>query len=572
MSKTLEELQAELDAEQAAAKPARPAAPPSERTTKVDVPNAPPKASGGGGDERSPKKTRGLLDFVLMCALGYGVYAMTPIGAMGEAAVRYALGQKESPSFFATFRGRETDIQVKAPDIKSGLLASKTVPKSVAAAAGGTGVDAELLITLLSTNGKCDSSGCTLQRPRYLDIVLKQELGDVVTVAQVANGLRKAAHDLGVSPKGVGGELAVEALYVGPVPVRLALEQAKATGIQNAEDVEAHAEFYAPSIRRGPLQKALSVLALHRLRTLAWPAKGKWRISSPFGYRTHPVLGTKRFHNGTDLAVPTGTPLLAVNRGVVSRARRDSICGNYVKLNYGFGIESTYCHMSKIGVEKGARVKRTQEVGLSGATGRVTGPHLHYILRVNGDPVDAEMYGASPSRKKAVDGEDPLGKIEAAAASDDVEKPKSKKKARGTKRKKAAKKKPAKTKPGKKPGKEPAKKKASDEDASSGAAATSDAGTNAANEGADDEEAADEVEDRPEPTPAMPVPEGEEGVDIDAVKDESPPAGSEPPADATEVKAGDSAAKDKDAPASEKKKKAPTAKPKETAGASEDGT
>ena len=124
------------------------------------------------------------------------------------------------------------------------------------------------------------------------------------------------------------------------------------------------------------------------------------------------MLGTKKFHNGTDLAVPTGTPLRAVQRGVVSRARRDSTCGNYVKINYGFGIESTYCHMSEIGIAQDTRVSREQNVGKSGATGRVTGPHLHYILRVNGDPVDAEMYGASPKRKKAVEGEDPLGKFE----------------------------------------------------------------------------------------------------------------------------------------------------------------
>lgn len=528
MSKTLEELQAELDAELAAKKPARTSAPP-DQTTKVDVPRSPPRAKGAGGDERKPKKTRGLLDFILMCALGYGVYAMTPIGAMGEAAVRYALGQKESPSFFATFRGRETDVQVKAPDIKSGLLASKAVPKSVAAAASGTGVDAELLVTLLSTNGKCDSSGCTLKAPRYLDIILQQELGEVVTVAQVANGLRKAAHDLGVSPKGVGGELAVEALYVGLVPVRLALEQAKATGIQNAEDVEAHAEFYAPSIRRGPLQKALSVLALHRLRTLAWPAKGKWRISSPFGYRTHPVLGTKKFHNGTDLAVPTGTPLLAVNRGVVSRARRDSICGNYVKLNYGFGIESTYCHMSKIGVEKGARLKREEKVGLSGATGRVTGPHLHYILRVNGDPVDAEMYGASPTRKKATDGEDPLGKIEAAAANDVEDKPKATGKTAKKSAKKSGKKKPKAGRSKKKNAdKAAATPKKNDDGAPSDDPAPAD--VHDAGGGTDGEEAVADDEDRPEPTPAMPVPEGEESVDIEAVDDASDNPPPPPPA------------------------------------------
>ena len=169
---------------------------------------------------------------------------------MAEAGVRTSLGQKNAPSFFATFRGRETEVQVIAPDAKTGLLASKTVPMSVAEAATSTGVDAELLITLLSSNGSCDSAGCTMKLPRYLDIVLERDVGDVVPVMQVAQGLSKAAHALDSSPKGIGGELAVEALYAGPVPTKLAVEQARATGAPNPEDVEAHAEFFAPSIRR----------------------------------------------------------------------------------------------------------------------------------------------------------------------------------------------------------------------------------------------------------------------------------------------------------------------------------
>jgi|GEM_PF-599477 len=361
--------------------------------------------NGGAGlpdDTNVDKRAhRGLLDFLLMLALGYAVYAMTPIGALGEYAFRAAMGQKQRPNLFATFRGHDTHVELGKVDFDKGMLSSKRFPPSVIAASEKTGVNKELLVTLLISFGKCEGDVCTLAKPPFLEQALDDlSLDDDVSVEHLAWGIAKLGDQLAkAAGKSVKEELAVEALYAGPFVVERALDRARATGLKTPEDVEVHAPLLPPGVRRGKLQPALQVLAMHRLRTLAWPADKKWRISSPFGERIHPVLGTRRFHNGTDLATPTGTPLLSAHRGRVSRAGRDAVSGNYLKIDHGFGIETTYCHMSVVDKDKGDRVDRSEKVGKSGATGRITGPHLHYILRLQGKPVDAEQYGAAPTRR-----------------------------------------------------------------------------------------------------------------------------------------------------------------------------
>ena len=342
-----------------------------------------------------PRPKRGLLDAVLLALLLFGVYAKTPIGALAETGVRVALGDPHRPSLFASFRGRETEVRLSAPQLETGLLASLTFPDEVVAASKRTGVDPELLVSLISASGGCNEKGCTLKTPPHLgDLLDAPDQPKTSAILPVAIALGIANEQLGDL------SLAVEALYVGVVPAQRARDQARATGLDFPEEIESHATFYSPMIRRGVLQEALAVLALHRLRTLAWPADPRFRISSPFGERVHPVLGTKRFHNGVDLAVPTGTPLFSPAKVKVRRASRDSVSGNYLKISHGFGIESTFCHMSLLDVSQGARVERKARVGLSGATGRVTGPHLHYILRIAGKAVDPEKYGYAPTRKR----------------------------------------------------------------------------------------------------------------------------------------------------------------------------
>ncbi|WP_093273268.1 peptidoglycan DD-metalloendopeptidase family protein [Vibrio xiamenensis] len=120
------------------------------------------------------------------------------------------------------------------------------------------------------------------------------------------------------------------------------------------------------------------------------PVNGNYRISSGFNpYRKHPVTGRIAPHNGTDWATPVGTPIVATGDGVVVMTRKHPYAGNYVVIQHGSIYKTRYLHLSKILVHKGQKVTRGQRIGLSGQTGRVTGPHIHYELIIRGRPVNA---------------------------------------------------------------------------------------------------------------------------------------------------------------------------------------
>lgn len=116
------------------------------------------------------------------------------------------------------------------------------------------------------------------------------------------------------------------------------------------------------------------------------------RMSSPYGYRVHPVLKYRTMHDGVDLAAPTGTDVYATGNGTVVKAQREAAYGNLIEINHGFGYRTCYAHLSKIFVKEGDSVKRGQVIGHVGSTGRSTGPHLHYEVRYRGTPVNPEIY------------------------------------------------------------------------------------------------------------------------------------------------------------------------------------
>lgn len=120
------------------------------------------------------------------------------------------------------------------------------------------------------------------------------------------------------------------------------------------------------------------------------PVSGHYRLSSNFNpTRKHPVTGRIAPHNGTDWATPTGTPIQATGDGVVIMTRKHPYAGNYVVIQHGSRYKTRYLHLSKILVSKGQKVSRGQRIGLSGSTGRVTGPHIHYELIDRGRAVNA---------------------------------------------------------------------------------------------------------------------------------------------------------------------------------------
>ncbi|WP_390915067.1 DUF5930 domain-containing protein [Pseudosulfitobacter sp. SM2401] len=152
----------------------------------------------------------------------------------------------------------------------------------------------------------------------------------------------------------------------------------------------------ADTLRANRLLDQMDRLNLYRIAAqkapFANPVKDAFRFTSKFGPRRDPKTGGRRMHKGVDFAAANGTPLYATADGVVTHSGWSSGYGRLVKIQHEFGIETRYAHMSKLRVKVGQRVSRGQRIGDMGASGRVTGVHLHYEVRVGGKAVNPMIY------------------------------------------------------------------------------------------------------------------------------------------------------------------------------------
>ena len=123
-----------------------------------------------------------------------------------------------------------------------------------------------------------------------------------------------------------------------------------------------------------------------------WPVPGRYKITSTFGPRIHPITGLPGNHTGTDVAAPKGTAILAARGGVVTISTYNNSYGNYVVVQHDNGIATLYAHMSSRAVSEGQIVTQGQTLGYVGSTGSSTGNHLHLEFRVNGKRQDALNY------------------------------------------------------------------------------------------------------------------------------------------------------------------------------------
>lgn len=124
----------------------------------------------------------------------------------------------------------------------------------------------------------------------------------------------------------------------------------------------------------------------------AFPAPKYTRVSDDYGWRTHPILGVQQFHNGVDLAAPAGSPIVCAYDGEVVASAYSSTMGNYVMVNHGDDLYTIYMHASAVYVSNGDKVIRGEKIAAVGSTGRSTGNHLHFSVRVNGDYVSPWKY------------------------------------------------------------------------------------------------------------------------------------------------------------------------------------
>lgn len=196
--------------------------------------------------------------------------------------------------------------------------------------------------------------------------------------AQTAGSLRK----LGLNPRRVLPAMG------GPYePVDAATAAAAAAGAATA-DAQADAQFRALFMSWKKLdtieQAAISIPSYQPVQSLSF--------TSNFGVRSDPFRGTAAMHAGVDIPGPIGTPIYATADGIISRAERAGGYGNLIEVNHGKGIATRYGHLSKILVRDHERVKRGQLIGLMGSTGRSTGSHLHYEVRIDGSAVNPAPY------------------------------------------------------------------------------------------------------------------------------------------------------------------------------------
>ncbi|WP_183614907.1 M23 family metallopeptidase [Novosphingobium hassiacum] len=190
-------------------------------------------------------------------------------------------------------------------------------------------------------------------------------------------------------------------------PLRAA--EAAKSGISADRGDEEFRRLFAnwQSLDNGILPSAKPVIA-RRAGGVSIPSLAPVSVShltSGYGMRTHPVLGGRRAHKGIDLAAATGTPIRASADGVVEKADWFGGYGLFVELDHGGAMETRYGHMSRVAVAEGQQVRKGDIIGYVGTTGRSTGPHLHYEVRVNGEAVNPVPYMQGNATLYASNGE-----------------------------------------------------------------------------------------------------------------------------------------------------------------------
>ncbi|WP_224365109.1 M23 family metallopeptidase [Hyalangium versicolor] len=324
------------------------------------------------------RNARGLLDFLMASLCLWAAYHHTPAGALIRRGAAWAFHSRSTARpLLAYYDGVSS----------SGVTTSALVPVAPLvrplSEAGSLAYGTHLALKGLQPKA---------QQPV---LALAAELG--VPSAALLDGTQgpEAARKLldALSGDFPNEEARLTAVFAGRIPARYALERVSAEG--GTPTLERLSQQLPPGFEDATVAAA-QALALTTAFGLSWPVPESTRISSPFGYRIHPTLGTRKLHTGVDLSVPQGTEVHVVEDGTVRRASEDSVNGRVLIVDHGRGVTTAYCHNSELLVAVGQRVKRGDVIAHSGNTGRSTGPHVHYQLELSSQPVDPLRFHAGP--------------------------------------------------------------------------------------------------------------------------------------------------------------------------------
>lgn len=257
---------------------------------------------------------------------------------------------------------------------------------------------------MLDLVGSADGSGNVIEASRYLDRVsgkrhadavrvgtLRAELGDQQTKLDASRKLADDARD-----QAAGEQQRIQGLYAqqqAALANAASTEQTYNTKVADLSEQksELDAEFQATSNEIAATLARVPDTPSYGNGTFIHPIAGA-PITSPFGYRTDPITGQQAFHSGIDFGASCGTPIHAAGTGVVLSAAPDDGYGNATVINHGGGLATLYGHQSAFAVSAGQSVTQGQVIGYVGSTGKSTGCHLHFEVRVNGNPVNPLGY------------------------------------------------------------------------------------------------------------------------------------------------------------------------------------
>ncbi len=317
--------------------------------------------------------SRGLFDFLAAALCLWAAAWHTPVGALVRGAIGKISGRgADTRPLLAYFSGgvydaRDIEVPVAPlPDLDPQVLA--VIPPGTALGRGAYAV-------LQRQNPAVRATADRLAASYQLHVPDSPD-----AVAMLVN---RARSDFDTD------EGAVLALFAGPEIARYAVARARAEGRTATLEVLSR---QLPPGSIGFFEAASQALMFGNAYALSWPVSPSTRVTSPFGYRTHPTLRTQQLHTGVDLSVPEGTQVRVVADGIVKRASEDAVNGKVIIVDHGRGVTTAYCHNSRLMVTTGEAVKAGQVISESGNTGRSTGPHLHYQLELGRRPVDPFVF------------------------------------------------------------------------------------------------------------------------------------------------------------------------------------